>query len=208
MDIITFIVIAIVIYSIFSKKDKPPQRRPMRPEDNQPLSGPLTETPRKKSRNIFEDMQKQLQEVEQRFEREVRGDYTEPGRTAKPKASASRTGNKSPYNAATEERRFASKEGDWGTEGRSEYDKYVSTQGTQGTEGVGGTEGFSDSEGTWGTEGDSYAKKQADSAAPALLTPQKMPAFNLGFSSSEITRGVIWSEILNEPRARRPHPRR
>ncbi|UWG96070.1 hypothetical protein LPY66_14280 [Dehalobacter sp. DCM] len=214
MDFITFIIIAIVVYSIFSKKDKPPQRRPMNPLDNGPLSGSTADEPKKKGRNIFGELERQLREAEQRFEREIRDVRKNTETTEQPKTFAYRTADKKTASAASKTLQTAAEEGDWGIEGRSDYDTYVSTQGTQGTEGVAGTEGEADAEGTWGTEGAYYAEKQAASktfvqditavSSVQATSSQPKPAFNLGFSSSEITRGVIWNEILSEPRARRP----
>ncbi|AHF10516.1 MULTISPECIES: hypothetical protein [Dehalobacter] len=208
MDIITFIIIAVVIYSFFANKDKPPQRRPVRPEDNRPLSEPLTtemdrdisRMERKKKGNFFEDLERQLRESVEKAERELQaGPY---GSTVKKKAAAPPTSASSvPRKAETVQKT----ENKWREEGRSDYDRYISNEGTQGIEGLGGDEGTADQEGTWGAEGSDYTNRQI---IPRDQISQKRQAFGFGLSSSEVMRGVIWAEVLKEPRARRAFPRR
>ncbi len=209
MDIITFIIIAVVIYSFFANKDKPPQRRPVRPEDNKPLFEPLTaemdrdisRMERKKKGNFFEDLERQLRESVEKAERELQaGPY---GSTVKKKAAAPPTSASSvPRKAETVQKT----ENKWREEGRSDYDRYISNEGTQGIEGLGGDEGTADQEGTWGAEGSDYANRQITQGTDQI--PQKKPALAFVLSSSEVMRGVIWAEVLKEPRARRPFPRR
>jgi len=208
VDIITFIIIAVVIYSFFANKDKPPQRRPVRPEDNRPLSEPLTaemdretfRTERKKKRNLFEDLERQLRESVEKAEKELQvGPY---GSTVKKKAAASPASASSVPRKAKTVQKTGNK---WGEEGRSDYDRYVSNEGTQGTEGIGGVEGAADQEGTWGSEGSDYTNRKI---TPGDQISQKRAAFGLNLSSSEVMRGVIWAEVLKEPRARRAFPRR
>jgi hypothetical protein len=208
VDIITFIIIAVVIYSFFANKDKPPQRRPVRPEDNRPLSEPLTtemdrdisRMERKKKGNFFEDLERQLRESVEKAERELQaGPY---GSTVKKKAAAPPTSASSvPRKAETVQKT----ENKWREEGRSDYDRYISNEGTQGIEGLGGDEGTADQEGTWGAEGSDYTNRQI---IPRDQISQKRQAFGFGLSSSEVMRGVIWAEVLKEPRARRAFPRR
>jgi hypothetical protein len=208
VDIITFIIIAIVIYSFFAKKDEPPQRRPVRPADNRPLSEPLTaemdretfRTERKKKRNLFEDLERQLRESVEKAEKELQ--YGPYGSTVKKKAAAP------PASASSVPRKAKTVQGTgnkWREEGRSDYDRYVSNEGTQGTEGIGGVEGAADQEGTWGSEGSDYTNRKI---TPGDQISQKRAAFGLSLSSSEVMRGVIWAEVLKEPKARRAFPRR
>jgi len=178
VDFLTFIIIAIFIYGIFAKKNKPPQRRQRSAED----PGGTVAPQQKKKEGIFQNLERQMRESAEKFERELQ----------------SGEGKSIPIE-----------------EGESAFDKYVSTQGTQGVEGVGGDEGKADEEGTWGIEGREYAKRQRTKApaqqpeigAGTIITTQEtMPA--LGFSSSDLIRGVIWAEVLNEPRGRRGLSRR
>lgn len=208
MDIITFIIIAVVIYSFFANKDKPPQRRPVRPEDNMPPPEPLivdmdrdiSRMERKKKGNFFEDLERQLRESVEKAERELQvGPY---GSTVKKKAAAPPTSASSVSRKAETVQKTENK---WREEGRSDYDRYISNEGTQGTEGLGGDEGAADQEGTWGAEGSDYTNRQI---IPRDQISQKRQAFGLGLSSSEVMRGVIWAEVLKEPRARRAFPRR
>ncbi|HHV63912.1 MAG TPA: hypothetical protein GXX46_02365 [Peptococcaceae bacterium] len=219
MDFFTFIIIAAFIYSIFSKKDKPPQRGQRGSQGPRPQTG--TPAPRKKRESIFESLERQLRESAEQLERELQS-----GRAAPPKPTTVETyRRKKEYRPSSTPRSARSPipEGAWGQEGRSRYDKYPSTQGTQGLEGTPGREGLGGQEGTWGTEGiwgtegAYYAQKEAGRASAieqseiGLASPiygsQKRRTGTFVFSPSQVVQGIIWSEILKEPRAKKTFAR-
>lgn len=237
MDFFTFIIIASFIYSIFAKRDKAPQRRPRGTEDN-PIP-PITQSPKPVTtaakpaemqgrKNIFENLERQIRETAERFEQELQGGKTVPTptkpRTVKTVRPRPERTNENTRGAGG----YQETEGSWGTEGRSDYDRYVSNQGTQGSEGAEGQEGRLGQEGTlgnegawgtegaWGAEGGYYAQRQkaAGSAIEqgaigvnTTYEPKKRIA-SIGFSGSEIMQGIIWAEVLKEPRGKRGLSRR
>lgn len=227
MDFFTFIVIAAFIYSVFSKKDKPPQRGQRGPQDTRPQ--PKTPAPQKKRESIFESLERQLRESAEKFERELQGGKTVQHKPAPVETYRRKKEYRSPSTARSAKGSQGT-EGAWGQEGRSRYDQYTSTQGTQGLEGAPGREGLSGlegiagqeglrgTEGTWGTEGSYYAQKEAGrtsaieqseigSASP-IYSSQERRTGTLAFSPSQVVQGIIWSEILKEPRGKKAFSRR
>lgn len=217
MDFFTFIVIAVFIYGIFSKKDKPPQRRQSTSEDRIPPM-PMTQTPKpimqtgKKKESIFETLERQIRESAEKLEQELQG-----GKTLPPKPVAAEAGpRKYKPNTPLNTSKPKSTEGTWGDEGRSDYDKYSSNQGTQGNEGLQGQEGGLGNEGAWGTEGGYYAQKQNERAGGIGHSeigagsghPGQRAAVALAFSQSDVVNGIIWAEVLKEPKGRRGFSRR
>jgi hypothetical protein len=226
VDFFTFIVIAAFIYSFFSKKDKPPQRGQRSAPDTRPQ--PRTPAPQKKTESIFESLERQLRESAEKFEQELQGGKTVPRKPAPVETYRRRKDYRSPSTARSA--RSQGPEGAWGQEGRSRYDQYTSTQGTQGLEGtqgreglrgqegIGGHEGLRGTEGTWGTEGSYYAQKEASMAssieqseigsASPISSSQERRIGTLAFSPSQVVQGIIWSEILKEPRGKKAFSRR
>ncbi|HWJ03379.1 MAG TPA: hypothetical protein VNU93_06830 [Verrucomicrobiae bacterium] len=84
----------------------------------------------------------------------------------------------------------AGQEGAWGDEGRSAAE-------TQSSEGVAGTEGF-------GTEGAQDRTPVQMAEEPLNLRQTQTAEAAVEISGSELTKGVIWAEILGRPRALRP----
>lgn len=207
MDFFTFIIIAVFVYNIFAKKDKPPQRRPQRPGEKQIPTQPQTTTQgRKKKESIFESLERQIRESAERLDQELQG-----GKTVQKRATSTGTSPQrmKPQTSAKTKKQLGT-EGAGGGEGYSEYGKYASTQGTQGIEGTQGQEGLYGGEGTWGNEGGYYAQKQKAGravsgeigASPIYAQPDRL-AGTLGFSSSEVVQGIIWAEVLKEPKGKR-----
>lgn len=226
MDFFSFFLIAAFIYGIFAKKDKPPQRRPGSPEDNRTPTRPQTEAQGRKG-NIFENLERQLRETAEKFEQELQGEKTVPPRPATVKTLRPRQvnrpaagGQKTRGTRGTEG--YPGAEGMWGTEGRSEYDRYVSSQGSQGAEGMAGQEGTIGSEGAWGTEGTWGSEGQAYRNRPSQavsaieksaigvspIYAQEIGLSHLGFSPKEVVQGIIWAEVLKEPKGKRALSRR
>ncbi len=215
MDFFTFIIIAVFLYNIFTKKDKPPQRTQRRAEDSRIPSQPLTQTRngmdrevsrqgRKRKESIFENLERQIRESAERFEQELQGGRAESQKPTKAEASQRRTiPQKSLSTQGTMD--YQETEGVWGDEGRSDYDKYLSTQGTQGAEGMAGQEGapyaLRQIERT-------SAIEQSEIGASPIYSQTGSLAGTLGFSSSEVVQGIIWAEILKEPKGRRGFSRR
>lgn len=223
MDFFTFIIIAVFIYNLFAKKDKQPQRRPGRTGDmtpNQPhpvTNQPRTQTQeRKKKESLLESLERQIRESAEQLEKELQGGKTVINKPVPVETSSRRREYRmAPSNRR--ERNYQGTEGSWGEEGRSDYDRYVSTQGTQGTEGTQAHEG------TWGAEGSYYAQRRNTNtdtiekstiekgeigAKGARLITNKERLAALGFSPSQAVQGIIWAEILKEPRGRRALSRR
>lgn len=216
MDFFTFIIIGIIIYSIFSKKDKPPKRYERRPERERPIRPQTLESQGDRQRNIFKRLDRQLKESAEEFEKELRRGRLETRGMRENKTVLHREAGQQPKKSILGD--VQGTKDAWGDEGRSDYGKYVSPEGTAGTEGTTGmegtvgTEGSPGQEGTWGTEGIDYATKEtAEKTAIELseigkravyLPKEKMEGVS-GFSSKEIVQGVIWSEILKEPKGRK-----
>jgi hypothetical protein len=208
VDFFTFIIIAVFLYNIFSKKDKPPQRTQRRAEIPSKTLTPkpsgmdrkISGQDRKRKESIFESLERQLRESAERFEQELQGGRAESQKPAKTETSQRRTIPPKTLNTQGS-MDYQETEGAWGDEGRSDYDEYISTQGTQGTEGVAGQEGAP------------YAlkpkRKEHTEIGVSPIYPQtERLARNLGFSSSEIVQGIIWAEVLKEPKGRRGFSRR
>lgn len=223
MDFFTFIIIAVFVYNIFSKKDKRPQRSQRSAEDNQIPPKPVTQMQGgKKKESIFENLERQIRESAESLERELQGGKAAPRKPMPAETSPRRK----EYRTSTKTQKakgYQETEGVWGNEGRSDYDKYVSTQGTQGSEGlrgkegIRGQEGMGGQEGTWGTEGSHYASRQQRKASAieqseigsgSFVPQRELATGTLGFSSSNIVQGIIWSEVLKEPRGKRGISRR
>lgn len=172
MNITTFIIIAIIVYGIFARKDKPPQRRPGNRDLNYPEGWPA------------------------------------------PK----QTGGKRPFSKYDKGTGGAETAGAGGTswaEGASGWGGTVSLEGTAGTEGSSGIEGTSGSEGTPGYEGtfgSEGTRKIRTKGPEGPKGPEQTSGFGgiaqqqatagLIFSSSDIVQGVIWAEILRQPKGK------
>lgn len=211
MDFFTFIIIAVFIYNIFAKRNKPPQRRQRSAEEarlpqNQAEREPVRPERRKKE-SIFENLERQIRESAERLEKELQGQPQKPApvKTYK-KQAQSRPSTVQP----PRQEPYTETEGVWGEEGRSDYDKYVSQQGTVGVEGIGGQEG------AWGAEGSEYAQRQRNKTGAIEQSEigagpdygREGYAGVLGFSSAEIVQGIIWAEVLKEPKGKRMMARR
>ena len=201
MDFFTFIIIGVAIYSFFSKKNKAPQRtrRPAeqtfrQPEVQQP-SRPI-----RKKEGFFESIERQIRESAEALEKEL-----DPGKGEK--TAAKRTSEKIPEKArrgsiprpALNQESYEGVEGAWGTEGRSgvegrsDYSKYQSTQG----------------KGRQDKRADTVIEQTSvESGAYAIGTESEGLQKAVGFSSSEIVQGVIWAEILKQPRGMRSYSRK
>ncbi len=219
MDFFTFIIIAVFIYNIFSKKDKPPRRGQRSAEDPRRTPQPDAEREREIAREVrpqrgglFENLERQIREASEKLEKELQGERSQPQPQKPAPVKTYRRTTEQPRSKVSppQELSYRETEGVWGHEGRSDYDKYVSKQGTAGVEGTGGVEG------TWGTEGREYADRYWEKtseieqseigAGPSYA--QERYAGALGFSSSEIVQGIIWAEVLKEPKGRRAMSRR
>ena len=213
MDFFTFIIIGIVIYSFFSKKDKPPQRA-RRPADQTPTqSAPQEPTrPVKKKEGFFESLERQIRESAEAFEKELEtGRKTkQPGKTTEPVV---RTKERTMERTMDRSRRSAPKtvleqesygvEGAWGVEGRA------------GLEGRPGVEGHSDYSKYQSKQGkvlqadrSVIEKTSIEAGTQAIGSRTDGLQKAVGFNSSAIVQGIIWSEILKEPRGKRPFNRR
>ncbi|MGI5901281.1 MAG: hypothetical protein ACOX7U_02245 [Desulfitobacteriia bacterium] len=95
MDFLTFIVIALFVYGIMSRKDKAPKRhqspppgKKPRPTASVPRSRPSGQTskttPQRKKGSVFQSIDRQLREAAEKFERELQG-----GRPKQPTARMS-----------------------------------------------------------------------------------------------------------------------
>lgn len=212
MDFFTFIIIAVIIYNIFAKKNKPPQRRqPSAEEDSRPQNRTTREPARTEPKRgtVFENLERQIRESAERFEQELQGQPQRPkpaqAKTYKRQSEARPSTVQPPRQGA-----FVETEGVWGDEGRSDYDKYVSSQGTVGVEGVKGKEG------TWGVEGREYARRQQERTG--ALEQSEIGAGSdygregyggdLNFSPTGVMQGIIWAEVLKAPKGKRMMVRR
>jgi len=213
VDFFTFIIIAVFIYNIFAKKDKPPQRRQRSPEEARLPQTEAEREPvrpeRRKKESIFENLERQIRESAERLEKELQG-QPQPQKPAPVKTYKRQTESRPSTVQPSRQEAYADTEGVWGEEGRSDYDKYVSKQGTVGVEGVRGQEG------AWGSEGSEYARRQQERAGAIEQAEigagpdygQERYAEALGFSSAEIVQGIIWAEVLKEPKGKRMMARR
>lgn len=220
-DIFTFFIIAVFIYNLFAKKDKPPQRRPgsagerrMPPQPVTQQAKPLTSTEsRKKKEGIFESLERQIRESAERLEQELQGGKTVPQKPATA-GSSKRIKQYRNSSGTRTARGYQETEGVWGEEGRSDYDQYVSSQGTQGSEGTSGREGTPGREGSYGSEGIAPQKGKmsaielAQIGGSPIYSRKEPSAGSLVFSPSEIVQGIIWAEVLKEPRGKRALSRR
>jgi len=188
VDFFTFIIIAAFIYSFFAKKDKPPQRRPRSPEDQPrtPLRG-----------NIFENLERQIRESAERFDQERHAGRGEKSISAPVEPAPHPT-----FRGKTESSPGADTSD-------ADIRKTLARQNSAGIEGAG------DEEGTWGTEGREYAQRQEKAVMFEQTGIQSKPddfqettAGSLIFSPSEIMQGMIWAEVLKEPRGKRALSRR
>jgi hypothetical protein len=216
VDFFTFIIIAVFLYNIFSKKDKPPRRGQRSAEDPQRTPPPGAEREREIAREVrpqrgglFENLERQIREASEKLEKELQGERSQPQKPAPVKTYRRTTEQPRSKVSPPQEPSYQETEGVWGDEGRSNYDKYVSKQGTAGVEGTGGVEG------TWGTEGRDYADRwertseiEQSEIGVGPGYSQERYAGALGFSSSEIVQGIIWAEVLKEPKGRRAMSRR
>ncbi|MFA6808962.1 MAG: hypothetical protein WCR27_08210 [Eubacteriales bacterium] len=190
MDFFTIVIIGVVIYFFTSKGEKnaPPKRyqtNPQRSEEIEPFEGKNINTEKeKKPGGILEQLGKQLTEYTKQIE-----ESNKPERKAAVPQNARNNKRKSkdPERAA---RNVDGQEGAWGDEGRS-----------------------SETEGNWGTEGAYYAQKAAQKknksvsydsgeASDKSISQETLPALN--FTSEGVAQGLIWTEILGEPRGRKP----
>ncbi len=211
MDFFTFIIIAVFVYNIFARKDKPPQRRQRSAEEarlpqNQAEGEPVRPERRKKE-SIFETLERQIRESAEQLEKELQG---QPQKPAPVKTYKKQTQSRPSTAQPSRPEAYAETEGVWGTEGRSDYDKYVSQQGTVGVEGVRGQEG------AWGAEGSEYGRRRREKADAIEQSEigagpgygQERYVGALGFSSDEIVQGIIWAEVLKAPKGKRMLARR
>lgn len=210
MDFFTFIAIAVFLYAAFSKKDKKPQRGQRPPEDTGPVSRP---EPRRKE-NLFEQIERQLRESAEKLEQELQGKTAAPPprRTVtveRPKSSRAAMERYSQADRRSAEE-LAGSEGTWGTEGRSDYDNYRSVQGND-SRGVEGYDSLS-SQGYDSSFAGEGRQMTTGSAAPASVRPaeaaQERMAGIFANVASPLAQGIIWSEILKEPKGRRALSRR
>ena len=217
MDFFTFIIIGVIVYSLFSKKDKAPQRtrRPVDPTSTQPLPQERPR-PEKKREGFFESLERQIRESAEAMERELETGRSErePRKTTeKPversmEATIERTMEK-PKRHIPKRDSYETMEGAWGVEGRS------GSEGRAGDEGRAGVEGRSDYSRYQSTQGkvlkatgSVIEQTSVETGAQAIGTRRGGLEKAVGFSSTAIVQGVIWSEILKEPRGRRPFDRR
>lgn len=204
MDFVTFIIIGILIYSFLGRKNKPPQRTARSAEEAKKQARPRPQQPSKPERKregFFESLERQIRESAEELERELKTGGDE--KTVRPTRQASR--KLEPKRAPAPEAAYEGVEGAWGVEGRSDYGRHQSKQGrlkkdktAKPEKDTGIREELSLIEQTAIQSSD---KVFADSERKNLETA-------LGFSSSEIVQGVVWAEILKEPRGRRPFSRK
>jgi len=218
VDFFTFIVIAVFVYNLFAKKDKRPVRRqrsaedterPLQPQARTEMQPARTKQPEPTRGGFFGNLEKQIRDAAEMIEQELQGQSDQSQKTSHPKTyrrvtdSRSISGNK---NTKIDEQN----ESVWGQEGSSNYDRYVSTQGTQGVEGIAGQEG------TWGTEGSFYASRQnkqktaivQEEIGSSPIYSEEIYEGTLAVSSSAIVQGIIWAEVLKEPKGKRGISRR
>lgn len=204
MDFFTFIIIGVVIYSFFSKKGNAPQRRrpggqtpPRQAPDQAPRQAEPQQSsrPTNKKEGFFERVERQMREAAEAMEKEL-----ETGRSGKTtKTTKTPPGNipdKSrrvpSHKPALEPQAYEGVEGAWGHEGRSDYHRSQSKQGNviqHGPKSV-------------------IEQTSVETGAYAIGSQDESLQKAVGFSSSEIVQGVIWAEILKQPRGMRPYSRR
>ena len=190
MDFFTFVIIGIIIYSFFSKKGKAPQRtgRPQEQTSRQPEPQQASRTTGKKKEGFFESIERQIRESAEALEKELQtgGSENPAKRTEKIPEKIRRD---TPPKPAVERRSYEGVEGAWGTEGRSDYSRDQSIQG----------KALQNKR--------AYNVIEQNAIVPGTHTGDDQPRSlgrAVGFSSSDIIEGMIWSEILKEPRAKRP----
>lgn len=203
MDFFTFVIIALFVYRLFSKKDQPPQRRPKgtveappapQMQQAQPKMEPARQSqPKPAKGGFFENLEKQIREAAEKIEQELQDKTQEPQRPTPVKTYRRVSESRSVDTNKSAKTAYQQTEGVWGQEGRSDYDQYVSEQGT------------------WGTEGSYYATKQkekkssiekAEIGASPIYTEERYEGA-LALSSSAIIQGVIWAEVLKEPKGKK-----
>ncbi len=194
MDFFTFIIIGVFIYSFFSKKNKAPQRsrRPAEQSSGQPQPQESSRPVRKKE-GFFESIERQIKESAEALEKEMN-----PEKGAK---TAKRTFDKVPQNAkrgsitkpALDKESYVGVEGAWGVEGRSNYGRYQSKQGNVIKE---------------KKEESVIEQSSIETGAYAIGNDYQSLKKAVGFSSSEIVQGVIWAEVLKQPRGMRTYSRK
>jgi len=204
VDFFTFIVIGIFIYSFFSKKDKAPQRtrRPAENTSRQPVPQESARPMRKKE-GFFESIERQIRESAESLEKELQtGRNEKAGKRTPEKIPEKAKGGHAPKPVRES---YEGIEGAWGTEGR------------MGTEGRPGVEGSSDYGKYQSKQGKVIQEKTTDNIIEqtsiergAYVIGSRSEGLKeaVGFSSAEIVQGTIWSEILKEPRGKRPFFRR
>ena len=223
MDFFIFVVIAFFLYGLFTKKDKPPQRRQQSPSDRRtPPTRSAQSRPAKKE-TIFESLEKQIRESAEKFEQELKGDQQRPKRVPLD-TPPRRYKPQSPVRTSKAQR----PEGTWASADQSTYGRTFNSEGMQGVEGVQGQEGLPGYEGlpgheglpgiegSFGTEGRPYSElvvervsiQQGEIGASPIYSSENKLAKNLGFSSSAVVQGVIWAEILKEPKGKKWFARR
>jgi hypothetical protein len=196
VDFFTFVIIGIVIYSFFSKKGKAPQRtrRPQEQTSRQPEPQQASRTTGKKKEGFFESIERQIRESAEALEKEL-----QTGRSENPAKRTEKIPEKirrdTPPKPAVDRRSYEGVEGAWGTEGRSDYHRSQSKQGRSVPDST------SNKKLGWREEESAIAQDAIEKAG--AYQPKSLERA-LGFSSSEVVQGVIWAEILQEPRAKRP----
>jgi hypothetical protein len=145
VDILKFIFIAFIVYKFFSKKDKPPQRRPVSAEEYRQrarqTSPPREETLPAQVRREAPQKEKEnaVKNIEPRVSEEGYSDYDQ----------------------------YVSAQGTQGVEGTSGYEGSSGYGGSLG-------EGSSGTEGSWGAEGSYYAKKE-QKLSPEMVKSEVQP---------------------------------
>ncbi|NLL51182.1 MAG: hypothetical protein GX248_00560 [Peptococcaceae bacterium] len=183
-DIFTFIVIGIIVYSLFSRKDRPPRRssQPPRRSSQPPRPSPV------RTENYQQSVEKTNRPPKINTPETKKQDYRRVERQSLEPAAGL----------------------DWplyweSEEGYSDYGKYPSSEGTQGVEGTKSLEGSAGDEGFAGDEGSAGYQTKLKQAEQALIKEDQAPSDQpklepvLSFSAHDVVRGVIWAEILKRP---------
>lgn len=184
------------------RKDKPPQRtvRPAEEAKKQARTRPQQASkPERKREGFFESLERQIRESAEALERELKA-----GRDEKAESAPGQVGRKpEPKKAPAPQAAYEGVEGAWGTEGRSDYGRHQSKQGKIIKDDAVEREKVSAiREASFIEQAAIQSKKVLEDSRPKNLETA------LGFSSSEIVQGVVWAEILQEPRGRRPFSRK
>ncbi len=117
MDFFTFIIIAVFIYNIFAKKDKPPQRRQRSPEEARLPQTEAEREPvrpeRRKKESIFENLERQIRESAERLEKELQG-QPQPQKPAPVKTYKRQTESRPSTVQPSRQEAYVETEGLWG----------------------------------------------------------------------------------------------